>query len=847
MRRLLVAALLLPIVVSVAAAQPSFMSILPAGQDGFIPASDPGLRGPHLFDQLPLYDALPRAVPGITNADLLQYFKDATVAAPANPERVDTPRPGVTIARDAFGMPHVRGETRADVFFGAGWVTAQDRLFLADVLRHMGRGRLSEFLGPIPGFGVSFSIGFDRTYWRVAGHSEAELEQQLEDANARQPELGARATADTQSFVDGMNAYVAAARTDATMRPAEYDLFGIELEDWKQTDVLASGIAFITVIGFGNGGGGEHRNLQLWQALVERLGERKGTRLYDDLRAGDDKDAPLTTGRKFPYMLRKKIDEQAVAVFDPGSFAGFDPVTVGSAGGAFTSTRPLPVPEGMSNWIAVTAKKADGGRPILVGGPQTGYFAPQGLFEMALEGPGINAQGATPPGVPWVTLGHTPDYAFTATAGGSDLTDVYVERLCTPDGGTDGSGTLFDGACVPMTERTESWMAGSDQVTVAVRRTVHGPVVGTATVDGEPVVLARRRTSFGREVDSAATYMLLNENYAQTPELFRDAMQYNTGSLNWLYMNREDVAFLHSGLFPVRAPGVDPDFPAWGTGQWEWQGEMPITEHPFDVNPKQGFMTSWNNKPARAWRAADDNHGYTSAYRSVMLDSRVKPLVKGRGKTTLAQVVEAMADAATVDLRGEVVLPEALPFAQKAKDLAAYVALLRDWSERGAHRIDRDQDGHYEDEAAVALMDAWWDPLIRAMFDPQLDGIYGLVRVGFHDAPSGHRGSAFQGGYYGTVRKALRQAKRRKVKGRYKVLRCGGGNRKACAAAVQDSLRTAVEALTERFGSADPADWTFDPTEDQIEFTVAGLALPLGGAFPWQNRPTFQQAVQILD
>jgi hypothetical protein len=144
-------------------------------------------------------------------------------------------------------------------------------------------------------------------------------------------------------------------------------------------------------------------------------------------------------------------------------------------------------------------------------------------------------------------------------------------------------------------------------------------------------------------------------------------------------------------------------------------------------------------------------------------------------------------------------------------------------------------------------MDEWWEPLVRAMFDPQLEGLYGRVRVGFHDAPSRGLGSAFQGGYYGTVRKALRQARRRKVKGRYKVLRCGGGNRKACAAAVQDSLRTAVESLMARFDSADPVDWTFDPTVDQIEFTVAGLALPPGGAFPWQNRPTFQQAVQIRD
>jgi acyl-homoserine lactone acylase PvdQ len=826
----------------VAAAQPSFMSILPAGQDGFVPASNPVVDGPHLFDQLDMYAGLVTAGPGLGNADLLRFFKDASIAAPASPESVVSPRPGVTIARDGFGVPHVRGDTRADVFFGAGWATARDRLFVADVLRHMGRGRLSEFLGPIPGFGLDFSIGFDRTYWLEAGHSETELETLITESTGRNPALGARALGDVLAFVDGMNAYIAAARADATMLPAEYALFGIPLADWRPTDVLATGIAFSTVIGFANGGGGEHRNLALLQALVERHGERKGTRLWEDLRAGEDADAPVTTRRKFPYMIRRHIDPAAVATLDPGSFAGRNPLDVAAAIGRLPA-----VPHGMSNWLAITAERAEGGRPIMVGGPQTGYFAPQGLLELALEGGGISARGATPPGLPWVVLGHTPDYAWTATSGGSDLADVYVERLCTPAGGGENSGTRFDGDCVPMLERTESWVAGDQRVTATVLRAVHGPVIGTATVGGEAVVLARRRATFGREGDSGATFMLLNENAAGSPEAFRAAMAYMTGTLNWLWVGREDAAFFHSGLYPERADGVDPDLPAWGTGEWEWTGFLPPAAQPFDVNPRQGFMTSWNNKPARAWRASDNNASYTAVYRSQLLERRLAPLV-ARGRTTLAEAVEAMADAATADLRGQEVLPDALALARKgAPDLRPYVELLRAWTDGGAHRLDRDGDGRYDAEAAVALMDAWWEPLVLAMFDPQLAGLYGLVQVGFHDSPGNHLGSAFQSGYYGAVKKALRQARGRRVRARYKVLRCAGGRRRECAQAVQQSLRDAVATLTARFGSADPADWRFDPTEDEIRFALAGLARPPGGAIPWQNRPTFQQAVQIRE
>jgi acyl-homoserine lactone acylase PvdQ len=499
----------------------------------------------------------------------------------------------------------------------------------------------------------------------------------------------------------------------------------------------------------------------------------------------------------------------------------------------------------MSNWLAITGKHAEGGRPILVGGPQTGYFAPQPLIEFALTGGGVNVRGMAPAGVPYVVIGHTPDYAWTATAGGADLVDVYVERLCTPDGGAENDGTLFEGACVPMIHRTDAWMVGGTQVTVNVWRTVHGPVIGTATVKGAPVVLARKRTNFGLEVDAGAAYVQLDDGLAQTAEQFRDIMGRNNASLNWAYVNRDEIAYFHSGQFPRRAPGVDPDFPTWGTGEWEWQGFLTATEQPFEIDPKRGFMTSWNNKPARGWRAADGTHDYTSVYRSLLLDARVRPLVRGKRRATLAQGVEAMALAATTDLRGQEILPDVLGIVSKAKDLRPYVAVLRDWLARGAHRIDRDQDGHYDDEAAVALMDAWWEPLVRAMFDPQLDGLYGVVGVGIHDAPSSHLGSAFQGGYYGAVKKALRQARGRRVKGKYRALRCGDGTRRGCMSAVQASLRDTVASLATRFGSDDPATWTVDPTDDEIRFSLGGLAT--SPPIPWQNRPTFQQAVQIRD
>jgi acyl-homoserine lactone acylase PvdQ len=40
------------------------------------------------------------------------------------------------------------GESTFDVWFGAGYVAGQQRLFLADAVRRLGRGAFAELVGP---------------------------------------------------------------------------------------------------------------------------------------------------------------------------------------------------------------------------------------------------------------------------------------------------------------------------------------------------------------------------------------------------------------------------------------------------------------------------------------------------------------------------------------------------------------------------------------------------------------------------------------------------------------------------------------------------------------------------
>src|SRR2546427_5588831 len=113
----LLAATLLVVFTTAARAAPLFLDILPPGQDGLVPASTV-TAGVHATDQLAMYRDLTRAAPGLGESDLARFFKDASIGAPALPQRVKTPRPA---RLDADRRPSPRpGRRRALRRFGRG-------------------------------------------------------------------------------------------------------------------------------------------------------------------------------------------------------------------------------------------------------------------------------------------------------------------------------------------------------------------------------------------------------------------------------------------------------------------------------------------------------------------------------------------------------------------------------------------------------------------------------------------------------------------------------------------------------------------------------------------------------
>lgn len=850
---------------------PGFRNVLPPGAKGTDNAVElaaftaAGTYPEHWTDQQPLYNDLLYASPTLTHDQIGDYFKDATFGVKdGDIASTTTPRPGVTIIRDkGYGVPHIYGETRGDVMFGTGYAGAQDRLFLMDVLRHTGRAELSSFVG-----GSAGNREMDRTQWALAPYTEADLQKQIDMADDLYGADGAQLQTDLGEYVAGINAYIAAARLNPSLMPGEYAAFGKTVEDWKGTDVVATA----SLIGgiFGKGGGREVDSALTLQAFTKRFGRKAGRRSWRDFRRKEDPEAPVTIDKqRFPYQTTSPFARKGLALPDRGSVtnAPVAPPVEGrreSRSIGASLARVASQPAHASNWEMVSAAESTNGHPIGVLGPQVGYYVPQILLEEDLHGGGIDARGASFPGVNLIVqLGHGTDYAWSATTANTDNVDTFAEVLCEDD-----FHYQYKGQCLPMEklERTNAWspsvgdMTPAGSETLTAYRTVHGIVYARGKVKGKPVAFSLARTTYFHEADSALGFFCLNEPACVSgPDSFRNAIRDINFGFNWAYSDAEHTAYQQSGWYPRRAAGTSPDFPVLGTGEYDWQGYNPdlhtqdilsIDEKPHTVD--QPITVSWNGKQARGWAAADDNYAYGSLQRGGMIQSFLRRAARGPKKVALEQVVQAMEEPATQDIRGRFITPILLRALGKPKDasLAGAAQLLRDWYKAGSHRRDLDKDGVYDDDAAVTLMDAWWPRLASAEFAVLGDDVKAaLLNMLPYDTELSGDGDpnapAFFGGWYGYVHKDLRTLfTPKKVKGRFSRIYCGGGSKKKCRRALRRSLR---EALTvskpDLYGRGDCAEDADAECFDKNRSVIASaVSIP---AQPFQNRPTFQQTVEL--
>ena len=99
----------------------------------------------------------------------------------------------IIIHRDDYGVPHIKADNEAALFFGQGFAEANDRLYQIDLNRRAATGRLAEWFGDV-------ALDVDKDVIRT-GYTDEELLNQFYASSTDVQNV-------VVNYIEGINAYV---------------------------------------------------------------------------------------------------------------------------------------------------------------------------------------------------------------------------------------------------------------------------------------------------------------------------------------------------------------------------------------------------------------------------------------------------------------------------------------------------------------------------------------------------------------------------------------------------------------------------------------------------------------
>jgi penicillin amidase len=468
----------------------------------------------------------------------------------------------VVVARDRYGIPHLRGERRPDVYRALGWVMASDRLWQMDVMRRLGLGRMAEVLGrPFLVLDVvARTLGLPEAAGQAAERLDGEAAESL------------------AAFAAGVSAWIA----DHPPGP-EFEALGYVPEAWRPIDSLA--IEYF--VGLALAMESLEAKLMLAKGLGY-LGPERGAWLYPRPLPL----APLDAERLAAY---RSLDDGIVAAF----------ASLGTAGG------------GSNAWAVAPARTA-GGAALLAGDPHLRHGAPSPWYLVQLTAPDLDVAGAAYAGGPLVQVGRNRSGAWSVTNLTADDVELVVERL---DSGGLRRATAA-GRWEPVDAREVEIGVRFEEPHRFMRRTTRNgplldPVAAAAGRTPGPAV-ALRWKALVAPGHSAAGWLAVHRSRG-LGDVLRAAPAFDGAPYqsNFIYADADGrVAHLPLGGVP-RREGALGLLPALGwRGEGGWRGIGSLGAVPWRIDPAGGAVWTANEATGAADRAADGDgqpfgeHGY---------------------------------------------------------------------------------------------------------------------------------------------------------------------------------------------------------------------------------------------
>jgi penicillin amidase len=451
-----------------------------------------------------------------------------------------------TISRDKDGIPTIDAADDEDAAFALGFVHAQDRLFQMELMRRYAAGRLSEIFG-------ESTVATDKQM-RVLGLYRA--------AEAEFAGLSSPVQRALEAYAAGVNAFLATRGGPFAALPPEFLLLRFKPEPWRPADTLAWGKVMDLDLA------GNYRGELLRAAVIRQAPTVDLNFLFPQYPAA----APTTLAGLRDIYRQLPIDRIYASLPD-------------SVGPIFAS----------NNWV-VDGAHSESGKPILANDPHLRFGAPGVWYLARIHTSQHDIAGATGPGAPLIVIGHNAHIAWGFTNTGSDVEDLFIEKIDPADPGR----YLTPEGSAPFTTRDETiTVRGHAPVTLTVRSTRHGPVISDMfpSATTEPGYALALATTF-LNGDDRTPQALWNVNRARDWNEFRTALQdFIAPEQNIVFADTSGtIGFIAPALVPIRRNGNGwLPMPGW-TGEYDWTGYIPFDQLPQGTAPASGHFVSANNK-----------------------------------------------------------------------------------------------------------------------------------------------------------------------------------------------------------------------------------------------------------
>ncbi|MHA1999547.1 MAG: penicillin acylase family protein [Promethearchaeota archaeon] len=470
----------------------------------------------------------------------------------------------VSVYRDADGVPIINASTLEDLFFAQGYIEARDRLFQCDLIRKLSSGKLASILGDdfLESDILIQSIGIPA----MADASVAKTKPEILHL--------------CQSFVDGMNLYVARIGNDLPMDYEFLKLIGNPLGYTPDPFTVQDILHVLLYLSF------ELNSNLGFNVGIKQLAEKIGLEAFEQF------SIYLKAGGEY-NITQEDLDGY-------NSYQKHRMPPYSSTFEAATTTLLTGKISGSNCWV-VSGNKTESGFPLLANDPHLNAGNPGIMKSWYLECQPRNFKlvGSQFPLIPGIFLGRNANISWGVTAPFHDFGDAWKETF-----DETGDNYLYNGSYHPVVKDVVEipLQRGGTYLHEVKRIPGHGVLLEVA---GEVVSFRWAAMLDQRPLNNGSNYLnglfgLFFANTSSDVAIVSDpATGYDDFPMCIQFSTKEgDIGYYAMGRLPIRKnERLQGAIPLNGSDPGDdWERWCNQSEIPRAINPDSGFLYAANTR-----------------------------------------------------------------------------------------------------------------------------------------------------------------------------------------------------------------------------------------------------------